>query len=117
MAKTVQDIALGGASVAQGSVVGKVPGDRKWKVCQITGDANYPAGGYPIAAADFGFAYQLDYLFIINDGSGPTGGPANVCWFWNRVTQKLQLIVVSTGVENASADMHLAQVDVIAVGF
>ena len=117
MAKTVNDIAPGGATVAQGSVPGKVPGDRKVVRKQITADANYPAGGYPIAPGDLGFAYQIDFLRIINDGTGPAGGVGNLSWFWNRATQKLQLIVVSTGVENATADVHLSTCDIEAEGF
>jgi hypothetical protein len=117
MAKTVQDIQPGGAVVGAGTVPNRIPGDRKrtWKT--ITADANYPAGGYPVAPADLGFAFQIDYLTIINDGTGPAGGVGNLSWFWNRATQKLQLIVVSTGVENATADVHLSSVDIMAEGY
>jgi hypothetical protein len=101
MAKTVNDIAPGGAIVAAGSVPNRVPGDRKRTFRRITGDNNYQAGGYPIAPADLGFAYQIDYLKIINDASAP-GGLANVSWYWNTATQSLQLIVVSTGAELAN---------------
>lgn len=117
MAKTVFDIAPGGASVAQGTVPQQVPGARKVTRKQISGDAAYPAGGYPVTATDLGFGFQIDYLKIINDGSGAAGAPANLSWFWNRATQKLQLIVVSTGVENATADMHLATCDIEAEGY
>lgn len=117
MAKTVQDIARGGATVAQNTVVGDTPGNRRVVRKVITADANYPAGGYPISAADLGFAFQIDYLEIINDASGPAGGVGNLSWFWNRATQKLQLIVVSTGVENATADVHLSSCEIRAEGY
>jgi hypothetical protein len=115
-AKSVQDIARGGAVVAQNTIVGDTPGNRRVVRKVVTGDANYPAGGYPITPGDLGFALQIDYLEIINDSAGPTGAPANVSWFWNRATQKMQLMVVSTGVENATADMHLASCDIRAEG-
>lgn len=117
MAKTVQDIARGGAVQAQGTIPGDAPGNRKVVRKVITGDVAYPAGGYPIAPGDLGFGFQIDYLEIINDGTGPAGGPANLSWFWNRATQKLQLIVVSTGVENATADVHLCSCDIRAEGY
>jgi hypothetical protein len=117
MAKTVQDILPGGAVAAAGTFPGKVPGDRRVVRKVITGDAAYPAGGYPIVPGDLGFTYQIDYLKIINDGTGPAGGVGNLAWFWNRATQKLQLLVVSTGVENATADVHLSTCDIEAEGF
>lgn len=117
MAKTVQDIAPGGAAVAQGTIPQAVPGQFKVTRKVITGDAAYPAGGYPIVPADLGFAFQINYLKIINDGTGASGGPAGVSWFWNRATQKLQLIVVATGVENAVANMALATCDIEAEGY
>lgn len=117
MAKSVQDILPGGGVATAGSIPNRIPGDRKrtWKV--ITGDTAYPAGGYPIAPADLGFAFQIDYITIINDNSGPTGGVAGLNWFWNRATQKLQLIVASTNVENATADVHLSSCDILAEGY
>lgn len=117
MAKTVQDIQPGGATVAQGSVATKNPGDRKWKFATISGDAAYPAGGYPCVPGDFGFAFNIDQLIIINDGTGAPGGVGGLSWFWNRATQKLMLLVVATGVENATADVHLSTVDVLVIGY
>lgn len=117
MAKTVQDIAPGGGLQAAGTFQGPVPGNRRVKRIQVTGDNSYPTGGYPIAPADFNMA-ALDYVRIINDGTGAPGGPANVAWFFNKATQKLQLIVVSTGAELANAtDVHLCTADLEGEGF
>lgn len=117
MAKTVNDIAPGGGIVPAGTIAAKVPGDRKVKRIRVTGDANYPAGGYPLLPGDFGFAFQIDFVRIINDGTGAAGGVGNLSWFWNTATQKMMLLVVSTGVENATADVHLSSVDCEAEGY
>lgn len=95
MAKTVSFLAPGGAAGAQNFA--KVPADRKLSFANIAGDANYPAGGYPVAPGDLGFAESIDFLAIVNETVSPNE------WFWNRATQKLQLIVVATGVELAAA--------------
>lgn len=55
--------------------------------------------------------------FCHDYGTGPAGGVAGLSWFWNRATQKLQLIVVATGVENATADVHLSTCDIAAIGY
>lgn len=115
MAKTVLDLAPGGGTTAALATIGKVPGDRRVVRKNIAADANYPAGGYPIAAKDLGFGTQIDYLKIINGNA--VGNPGLTYWFWNRATQSLQLIVVSTGVETAVADQHLSNVDIEAEGF
>ena len=119
MAKTVNDIPPGPtAVVAAGTVVGPVPGNRRVKRIRVTGDASYPTGGYPLLPGDFGFGTQIDYVKIINDGQGAPGAPANMSWFYNTVTQKMQLMVPSTGAEVANTtDVHLATADLEGEGF
>ena len=100
MAATFYDIPPGAtAIVAPGTIVAKVPGDRRRKRFRLTGDANYPTGGYPILPASIGFATQIDYVDITNDGAGAPGAVANASWFWNTSTQKMQVVVPSTGAE------------------
>lgn len=119
MAATFNDIPPGAtAVVATGTVVAKVPGDRRRKRFRVTGDASYPTGGYPVTPANCGFSTQIDYLDIVNDGAGPAGAVANASWFWNTVTQKLQIMVPSTGAEIANAtDVHTMTCDCVAEGF
>jgi hypothetical protein len=120
MAKTVNDIPHGPtAIVAKGTVPGEVPGQFRVKRCRITGDANYLTGGYPLVPADFGFAVQINYIEIMNDGDGdPLTAPANLAWFYDTVNQKLKLQVVSTGAEFANGnDAHLCTVDIRAEGY
>ncbi len=119
MALTVNDIPPGAvAVVANGTVVGKVPGDRRRKRVRITADANYLTGGYQLTPAMFGFSTQIDYVDISNDSGGPSGAVGNLSWYYNTVTQKLQLIVVSTGVELANAQTAaLCAIDVVGEGF
>lgn len=67
--------------------------------CTVTGDANYPAGGYLLdtpaqAVGCFGVVF-------VNPAGGAIAG-AN--WaVWDTVNRKLKLIVSSTGVEVAGA--------------
>lgn len=120
MAKTVNDIPRGPAAVvAKGTVPYAPPGNRYRKRIRITGDANYLTGGYPLVPADFGFGFQIDYVHIINDGDGdPLTAPANLCWFYDTVNQKLKLQVVSTGAEFANGnDAHLCSADLEGEGY
>lgn len=120
MAKKVNDIPPGPtAIVAAGTIVGNVPGNRRRKRIRVTGDAAYPTGGYPLLAADFGFSTQIDFVDIVNDGSGdPATAPANMSWYYDTVTQSLELQVPSTGAEVANGtDVHLATTDVVGEGF
>jgi hypothetical protein len=119
VALTVNDIPPGAtAIVANGTVVGKVPGDRRRKRLRLTADANYLTGGYQLTAGMFGFSTQIDYVDITNDGAGPSGAVANLNWFYNTVTQKMMLIVVSTGVELANGQTAaLCSVDIVGEGF
>ena len=119
MALTVNDIPPGPtAIVTNGTVVGKVPGDRRRKRIRITGDASYTSGGYQVTAAMFGFSTQIDYIDISNDGAGASGALGNASWFYNTVTQKMQIIVPSTGNEIGNGtDVHTMTCDIIGEGF
>lgn len=103
MAATLQDIQRGGTLAPQNSVPAEAPGTRKLKRVNVTGDNSYPTGGYALTPQAVGFTRQIDFLRIINDGSGGAGSFANAYWFWNRATNSLQLIVASTGAEVAAA--------------
>lgn len=117
MAATINDIPPGAtAIVTNGTVVGKVPGDRRRKRIRVTADAAYPTGGYQLTTAMFGFSTQIDYVDIIN-GNGP-GSVAEHEWFYNTVTQKLQIILNSTGAELGNgATAALDTCDVVGEGF
>lgn len=104
MTATINDIPKGAlAVVANGTVPATVPGARERKRIRLTADNNYLTGGYQLTPAMFGFAFQIDYVDLVNDSQGATGAVANLSWFYNTLTQKMQLIVVSTGVELANA--------------
>jgi hypothetical protein len=120
VAKTVNDIPPGPtAIVAKGTIPGAVPGQFRVKRARITGDANYPTNGYPLLPSDFGFAVQINYVKIINDGSGdPATAPQNLAWFYDTVAQALELQVVSTGAELANGqDAHLCTCDIEVEGY
>lgn len=116
MAATINDIPGGNAAVAaKGTLKKHVPGNQYEKWCRVTADVSYPTGGYALTPGTFGFAVQINRLFIANQWPGivTTGN----IWFWNTVTQKLMLIVAATGVELANAtDVHDAFCDVVAAG-
>lgn len=118
MAKTVNDIPKGPlAIVAQNTVPGEVPGNRKWVFKRITADASYVTGGYPILPADVGLGTQIDYTIIINDSGGPPSASNVNSWYWNTVTQKLQAIVISTGAELGNGQsLAGATCDMIFIG-
>jgi hypothetical protein len=119
LAATINDIPPGpNAVVANGSIVGKVPGDRRRKRIRLTGDANYLTGGYQLTPAMFGFSTQIDYVDISNDSQGPPGAVAGVSWFYNTVTQKMQLIVDATGAELGNGQTAaLCSIDLVGEGF
>jgi hypothetical protein len=119
LALTQNDIPPGPAAiVASGSIVGKVPGDRRRKRIRITADTNYLTGGYQLTPAMFGFSTQIDYVDISNDGCGAPGAVANLSWFYNTVTQKMQLIVVSTGAELGNGQTAAGcTADIVGEGF
>lgn len=95
MAKTISFLAPGGGT--NPVPLGKVPGDRKAIRFNFAADNSYPTGGYPIAPSDIGFASQIDYIDVVNENVTAFGA------FWNRATQKMQLVVYSTGAEVANA--------------
>ena len=119
MAATFQDIPPGAlAPVAAGTVPGKVPGDRKWKLIRITADANYLTGGYALTPANFGFGTQIDFVILANDGTGNTGTTGALNWVWNTQTQKMQLFTSSTGAELGNGQTAAGCfMDIIGVGF
>jgi hypothetical protein len=103
-----------GGATTEGTVPKQVPGVRTTKRLRITGSGSYTTGGYALAASDFGFNVQIDYLDIVNENPGSTAA----FWFWNYSTQKLQLVIVSSGSEfgNGSNDSS-AICDVLAYGY
>lgn len=119
MALTVNDIPPGAtAIVANGTVVGKVPGDRRRKRIRITADTNYLTGGYQLTPAMFGFSTQIDYVDMSNDSGGAPGAVAELGWFYNTVTQKMQLIVNSSGNELGNGQTAAGcSMDIVGEGF
>jgi hypothetical protein len=72
-------------------------GDLFFRVVDVTLDASYPAGGYPLAAKDFGFGAN-GVIFMIDPGTySKTGG-----WSigWDYTNSKLQVFDAS-GAANA----------------
>jgi hypothetical protein len=121
MAKTITFIQPGNAgATSTPPAMQRYSNERKKVRFNIAGDAAYPnagggLGGYPIAPADLGFVNQIDWLDIV--GEVPAGGTANAYFTWNRVTQKMQAVVPSTGAEVANGvDVHLTNVDCAAEG-
>lgn len=94
--------------------------DRKKVRFNVAADNAYPnagggLGGYPIVAADLGFATQIDFLDMT--GEIAAGGTANTAACWNPATQKLQFYVVSTGAEVANGvDLSASNIDCSAEG-
>lgn len=121
MAKTITFILPGNAGTSTvPPPVQKYTVDRKRVRFNLAADAAYPnpgggLGGYAIAPADIGFVSQIDFLDL--GGQENAGATANVAFTWNRVTQKMQMIVPSTGAEVANGvDVHLSNIDCIAEG-
>lgn len=114
MALTITEIMPGGSTTFQ-NFPEKYQEDRKRQWFNVAADANYPAGGYPLTPALCALANAIDFVTVAN-GNAP-GNPGLNYWFWNRATQKLQLIVLSTGVETAVADQHLSNTDIIVEGY
>lgn len=106
MAATYNDIPPGATAVTAISSTlggGSVPGNRRRKRVRVTADAAYVTGGYaPPSLNQLGFLVQIDYCDIVNQG--PLNGQGNLAWVWNTATQKLQLMVVSTGAELANGN-------------
>lgn len=85
-------------------------GRRKYRF-NIAMDNNYPTGGYAITPANLNFAEQIDFLDIVNENINAWSA------IWNRATQKIQLVVMSTGAEVANAtDVHTFNCDVAVEG-
>ncbi len=72
-------------------------GGRRKSRFNIAMDASYPTGGYAVTPQQVGMGEQIDYLDIVNENLN--------AWtaIWNRGTQKIQLVVMSTGAEVAAA--------------
>jgi len=70
-----------------------------FRIVDVTLDGNYPAGGYPLAAKDFGFGTNGQIFFVDADAS-MTGGWAVG---WDYTNSKLQ-VFDSSGA--AGAAMH-----------
>lgn len=54
--------------------VNRVPGDATRKMIQLTGDAAYPTGGYPVTAA------QLGFQRITKIGAANAAAVASLAW-------------------------------------
>lgn len=86
-------------------------GGRKRNRYTCTADNNYPTGGYPVLPANVGLGEQIDFIDVVNENI--------TAWtaVFNKATQKIQFVVMSTGAEVANAtDIHTASVDIIAEG-
>ena len=115
MALTITQIFPGGGTTSQ-NFPAKYTSDRKRPRFNIAADAAYPTGGYPITPSQVGLAEQIDFVDITNQfNPGATG---NTAFWWNKATNKMQAIVVSTGAEvNNGTDIHLCNADIIVEGF
>jgi hypothetical protein len=71
-------------------------GDLFFRIVDVTLDGSYPAGGYPLAAKDFGFGVN-GVIFLVTGDYSKTGGwgPAS----WDYTNNKLQ-VFDSSGAAN-----------------
>jgi|SRR5215471_3427552 len=72
-------------------------GDLFFRIVDITLDASYPTGGYPLTPAQFGFG-QNGVIFMVDGNLSKTGG-----WLaaWDYTNAKLQ-VFDSSGAANAA---------------
>ena len=88
-----------------------ITNDRPRNRFTLAADNSYPTGGYAITPAQLGFASQIDYLDIVNENISAWSAS------WNKATQKLQFLGMSTGAEVANnTNLAGATCDVIAEG-
>lgn len=89
-----------------------VPGESRFVVADITMDAAYPAGGYPITPASFGLS-SIDFLSISGGVRQGTAAGLGICWEWDHVASKLKAWKVGAAV--ATPLSEVANTD-LAVG-
>jgi len=80
-------------------------GDLFFRIVDVTLDASYPAGGYPLAAKDFGFGTN-GAIFMIDPGTmSKTGG-----WLcaWDYTNSKLQVFDSSGAASAVSHEIAAA---------
>jgi hypothetical protein len=58
-------------------------GALKMNMVDLTCDASYPAGGYPLTATNLGLT-SLITVIVLSQGLG------GVCWMWDNTTNKLK---------------------------
>lgn len=76
-------MAMTGVKVKEG-----VPGEAAFVVMDLTMDAAYPAGGYPITPATFGLS-SIDFIDVQGVRQGVDASHA-VAWEWDHVNSKLK---------------------------
>jgi hypothetical protein len=97
------------SAVSSTDVQAGVPGDRKFKMVELTLPNPYAAGGVPVTAALFGMT-RLDAFT-----PACTSSPLYELWY-DRANLKVGITVVATGVEAGAIDLSAIKVHGIAVG-
>lgn len=98
---------------ARGKANGRVFGDLRVVVKQVTLDSSYPTGGYALTASQLGL--PAGRCLFADTATVNDGVASDVACWWNPGAQVLKAYTSAGEVANAS-DLHTQTVQIIAYG-